>query len=308
MKSGRLFELNGSPSYPSPLESRAGKRERAAQFGLTDENEESFECNQSFPRALYANSKFKQNVNYFSPDITHLRGYELNSVNFLKKNLIKNLNSSLSYHSQQQKKRLMLNDTLPNKTNTMNTSCYGSGSNFDKSWAFYNQFMNNNTSMQVGNVDFNDIVAVSNPNKALVVINGRTTEILTANNISCDLFGYNETRLIGMKLKDLLDLDGSQDFNTQQILMETDRLDKNGRIVLCSGKIFDAIINNEDEEDEDESEDISQEKTSNLVMPISMYMLKLTDEKEPKCLCVMEPIQRVIGKFSINLKVRFNLF
>ena len=49
------------------------------------------------------------------------------------------------------------------------------------------------------------VVAVPNPNKSLVIINGRTTEILTANNISCELFGLNETNLIGRKLKDLFD-------------------------------------------------------------------------------------------------------
>ena len=59
MKSSRLNELVGSLNYPPPLERRIGKFERAAQFGLSYDNEESFECNQSFPRALQIPSKIK---------------------------------------------------------------------------------------------------------------------------------------------------------------------------------------------------------------------------------------------------------
>ena len=41
----------GTPSYPSPLDRiRTGKRERAAQLGLTPKEEKSFELNQSFPK------------------------------------------------------------------------------------------------------------------------------------------------------------------------------------------------------------------------------------------------------------------
>jgi len=77
MKSACLFEINGSPpSYPSSLDRiRTGKQERAAQFGLSDENEESFECNQSFPRALLQthHSKLSKQTN-FTPDLTRMKG------------------------------------------------------------------------------------------------------------------------------------------------------------------------------------------------------------------------------------------
>ena len=142
-------------------------------------------------------------------------GFELNSVNFLKKNLIKNHNNSILL------KNNLLNTTQPrglfdmshNCTNNFhNTSHYMSTCMFDKSWAFYNQFANTNaliaptdTNPLSGDHQHSPIVAVTNPNKALVVINGRTTEILTANNISCELFGLSETKLIGTKLKDLFD-------------------------------------------------------------------------------------------------------
>lgn len=40
----------GTPSYPSPLDRiRTGKRERAAQLGLSVSMEEQYESNQSFP-------------------------------------------------------------------------------------------------------------------------------------------------------------------------------------------------------------------------------------------------------------------
>ena len=82
--------------------------------------------------------------------------------------------------------------------------------------------------------------------------------------------------------------------------MESDRLDEHGKIVLCSGKIFDAYSDNDSADDKDSS--------TRSVIPVSIYMLKLTDEAEPKCLCAMEPVQRVTGNFSINVKVNNNLF
>lgn len=179
----------------------------------------------------------------------------------------------------------------------------------DKSWNLYNQFLNSNALLVNHNNTQNleHIMTVSNPNKALIVINGRTTEILTANNISCDLFGYSEEKLIGMKLKELLDLsDQSSGEKKPEILMESDRLDQNGRIVLCSGKIFDALTCDKSTKKSNEDTETFEEKKSveNVCkIPISMFMQKLTDEQEPKCLCVMEPIQRVVGTFGINVKV-----
>ena len=72
MKSAPLFEINAPPSSADRI--RSGKQERAAQFGLSDENEESFECNQSFPRAFtHANSKLSKQTN-FTPDLARLKG------------------------------------------------------------------------------------------------------------------------------------------------------------------------------------------------------------------------------------------
>lgn len=83
--------------------------------------------------------------------------------------------------------------------------------------------------------------------------------------------------------------------------MESDRLDENGKIVLCSGKIFDAYTNLTEEEEDHKK--LESDQTEKSVKPVSIYMLKLTDEAEPKCLCAMEPVQRVSGTFAINVKV-----
>jgi PAS domain-containing protein len=182
-------------------------------------------------------------------------------------------------------------------------------SNFDKSWAFYNQIMSSNANLaDTNHGGGGELLTVNNPNKALVVINGRTTEILTANDISCDLFGINETELIGLKLKDLLDMNEGGAVGEQPrkaALIETDKLDAHGRVVLCSGKIFDAYCCCDSLNDPAEQAAASNE--DKLKIPVSIYMLKLTDEQEPRCLCVMEPIQRIVGTFTINFKVSARL-
>lgn len=227
----------------------------------------------------------------------------------MKQNLIKNHNSSLT------NKRNYLNNTTLNLRG--DTSYLANNSNisqsiaaFDKSWAFYNQFVNTNAMISNLNLNYENeaasVGAISNPNKALVVINGRTTEILTANNISCELFGYSETKLIGAKLKDLLDLNGhSNETKAEDLLMESNRLDENGRIVLCSGKIFDAFTV---DTNNPAARTTNEEESSRAVIPISIYMLKLTDEAEPKCLCVMEPVQRISGTFAFNVKGRIKYY
>ena len=60
---GKIRASFGSPSYPSPLDRiRTGKRERAAQFGLDPSFEESFEANQSFPKAVRGKLKEENTV------------------------------------------------------------------------------------------------------------------------------------------------------------------------------------------------------------------------------------------------------
>ena len=240
-----------------------------------------------------------------------ISGCELNSVNFLKRNLLRNHNDT-SLNSKAEAaaaRRHLLNDTTFNKSQNQNVSCM-SQANAERSWMFYNQLITNSyLNLAETSQEQQQLLTVSNPNKALICINGRTTEILTANDISCDLFGYNEADLIGRKLKDLLDVDGDQlNAERKEALMETDKLDQNGRVVLCSGKIFEAYIVDPFAEAAKRGESNADSKESKLKIPISIYMLKLTDEQEPRCLCVMEPIQRIVGTFTINFKVNLFLF
>jgi hypothetical protein len=228
----------------------------------------------------------------------------LNTINFLKTTAP--LRSKKSYLFND---TVYMNSPLVDTTNQSMLVVDKNAANNNKSWLFYNHFVNTNALLEPvksaadrdsNDEDSNDLHAVNNPYKALIVVNGRTSEILTVNNVGNELFGCtSEVELIGKKLTDLLDLEESGTSSTDEtetaprktntkleILMEADRLDKQGNIVLCSGKIFDAIINN-----------------GQCRLPISVYIVKLTDEAEPKCLCVMEPIQRVIGTFAINIKV-----
>lgn len=99
MKSGRLLDLTCSPSH------LMSKRERAAQFGLNVDLEESFECNQSFPRALQLPSKLKS-ASEFSPDLNKIKCFELNSVNFVKKKL----NQTFKYKHKQKGKYFIQRD------------------------------------------------------------------------------------------------------------------------------------------------------------------------------------------------------
>lgn len=284
MRSAVFFEESRTAAAanfasPSDLLVRHGRRERAAQFGLSDEHEESFELNQSFPRLSH-----KAGPCLLTPEI---KGCELSSINFIKP-------------PTTTKKSYLLNDTVyspnPNVTTTNN-----------KSWLFYNQFVNTRALLNCSSSwsgGSGELEMVSNPNKAVVVMNGRTSEILTANDVACELFGVADDRLSGRLLRELLvassDDDDQDDLDegeaatgdeAEEILMESDRLDEQGRAVLCSGKILDALV---------------ESATTNGArrMPVSVYIVKLNDDpSEPRCLCVMEPIQRVTGSFAINLKV-----
>jgi PAS domain S-box-containing protein len=266
-KTSRLGDIidanNGaSPNYPSPLDRlRTGKRERAAQFGLSTNKEESFELNQSFP-------KIKNKCDDYSPlpqlinNSIDIKGIELNSISFLPR--FKRTFNKFGNLKNNNTKNKILNESNTN----------GSRNCFDQSWQFYNYFAND-VDIQMGES------IIKNPNKALVTINIKNSDILTANDVACELFGYSEDQLIGKKLKDLL----HANYHKKHEIMMESHLDKDGNFVLCSGKLFDAIDSN------------------GSIIPISIYMQKLTNEHQPKCLCVIEPVQKLVGKFSINLKV-----
>jgi hypothetical protein len=72
-------------------------------------------------------------------------------------------------------------------------------------------------------------------------------------------------------------------------------LDHSGRTVLCYGNIYNI---KQKQSDDDSNHSVQQ---------VSLYILKLTNEYEPKCLCVIEPVHTIVSSFLINLKVNLNV-
>ncbi|XP_015780181.1 PREDICTED: PAS domain-containing serine/threonine-protein kinase-like [Acropora digitifera] len=107
-------------------------------------------------------------------------------------------------------------------------------------------------------------------NKAILTINARTSEILTANDMAAELFSYSRQQLIGIKL---LDLFADTHKEKQETLMEQ-HVEASGAVVMVSGKVLEAI------------------DSCGIVFPVSVWMKKLTWEDEPRCIAVMEPVER----------------
>ena len=57
-------------------------------------------------------------------------------------------------------------------------------------------------------------------------------QILTANDMACELFGYEENQLVGRQLKGLLRLKSKE----QEVITET-HLEPSGQIVSLAGKV-----------------------------------------------------------------------
>ncbi|KAL4217724.1 hypothetical protein ACF0H5_022464 [Mactra antiquata] len=269
----------GSPSYPSPLDRiRSGHQERKVQLGLTPVgNNASFEGNQSFPKA----SKTKLNMPARKLNLDSFKGAELNDVSFsagfskmnFNQSGDRSLEQSIHEKSLNQSKDWSNNSSreaiqVLSREGSMNAS---SGErSMTESWSFYNH---------IGGCESGHAFpsTVRNPNKALCTINGKTSEILIANEMACELFGYEETELIGMMLKNLVKLKPRE----QGTIMES-HLESTGEMVNLSGKVVDAVDKN------------------GLILPVSMWVKKLETSREPRCLVVMEPVERTVAtvKFS----------
>jgi len=162
-KNTRLNELIGSPSYPSPLDRiRTGKRERAAQLGLEIKNEESFEANQSFPRT---NLTTKINA-----DLSPYNNIELNSISFLP-SYKKNFKKLSKNNSKKNVGSILTTSSATLSCNNSRNENMENSFELDKSWQFYNYFANADAISSSQNVS-------KNPNKALVTINGRNSEVI----------------------------------------------------------------------------------------------------------------------------------
>ncbi|KAK3579787.1 hypothetical protein CHS0354_022096 [Potamilus streckersoni] len=236
----------GTPSYPSPLDRiRLGFQDLSIQLEPSRTGEASFETNQSFPKVSKSRQDDKANK---KTSLQNFRGIGLNDVSF---------SPGLSKGSFAPSAEISLNKS------------------FAETWSFYNYIGGGDTGMVFPST-------VRNPNKAICTINSRTSEILVANEMACELFGYEEVELIGMELGKLIKLKPKK----QATICET-HLEPSGDLVEIAGKVVDAIDKN------------------GLVLPVSVWVKKLEHEmnvNQPRCLVVMEPVERTVALVKFDSK------
>ncbi|XP_077560384.1 PAS domain containing serine/threonine kinase isoform X2 [Haemaphysalis longicornis] len=114
------------------------------------------------------------------------------------------------------------------------------------------------------------------PGKAIVTIDAATTQILTANKAACALLGVPSTQVGSRRLSDFLAMKKGQ-----YALTEAD-VDASGEVVVIAGKVMDLI----DSDGE--------------VVPVSVWVRKLDSDSEPRCLVVMEPVQRTTAVVTFD--------
>ncbi|XP_076325891.1 PAS domain-containing serine/threonine-protein kinase-like isoform X2 [Tachypleus tridentatus] len=235
----------GSPSYPSPLDRlRSGRRERAAQLGLSpQEHSQPYEANQSFPSSCKTNicygvstsSPVVMNTDSIKRGINNFKGNGLNSFSFSSGGSKGSFAPSASVSHQ-------------------NMSLSGS-------WVFHNF---------VGGGQSRSVFAhtVHNPNKAVVTINAKTSEILVANKMACQLLGLSTEKLIGHQLSKYFAVKKDQYALTEPLLQS------DGELVWMSGVVMDIVDSDGD------------------IIPVSVWIQRLLVDDEPRCLVVMEPVER----------------
>ena len=75
--------------------------------------------------------------------------------------------------------------------------------------------------------------AARNPNKAIVTIDAQTSRILVANEMTCELFGYQRDDLPGMKVQKLF----TEPYGAKQQALVEQNIDSSGKTVVVSGKV-----------------------------------------------------------------------
>ncbi|XP_033105497.1 PAS domain-containing serine/threonine-protein kinase-like [Anneissia japonica] len=140
-----------------------------------------------------------------------------------------------------------------------------------QSWSFYNFIGGGQCGMSFP-------TTVYNPNKAVLTIDAKSSKILIANSMSSELFGFSTEELVGIKLSDLL----SAPNNKRQSALVEEHIETSGKVVMVSGKVMDAIDCN------------------GLVLPVSVWIKKITDDEEPRCLVVLEPVDRASALVSFD--------
>ncbi|XP_077990691.1 PAS domain-containing serine/threonine-protein kinase-like [Glandiceps talaboti] len=252
MKMGDQF---GTPSYPSPLDRiRTGRRERAAQLGLSSTANTSFELNQSFPKI--DKSKFKKDEDTATTTVQPSEPLGCTLDKFTGDEL-----HSFSFSPGHSKGTFAPSPDL-NLNFSMNSS-----------WCFYNYVGGGESGVAFP-------TTVRNPNKAIVTVEAKSSKILVANDMACELFSYKAEQLVGLKLSSLLSVANQK---KQEAMMET-HLEPTGEVVVLTGKVMDA------------------KDSTGLVIPVSLWMKQLTHDDNPKCLCVIEPVERTTAtvKFDCN--------
>lgn len=81
--------------------------------------------------------------------------------------------------------------------------------------------------------------ASRNPNKAIVTIDAHTSKILVANEMTCELFGYQRSDLCGMKVQRLF----TESYRGKQRALVEQNITASGETRLVSGKVVNANIN-----------------------------------------------------------------
>ncbi len=72
-----------------------------------------------------------------------------------------------------------------------------------------------------------------NPNKALVTIDAKSSLILVANEVACNVFGYQKCDLVGLKIQHLF----TEPYQSRQRALVEENIDSTGETVLISGKV-----------------------------------------------------------------------
>ncbi|XP_065063667.1 PAS domain-containing serine/threonine-protein kinase-like [Rhopilema esculentum] len=147
----------------------------------------------------------------------------------------------------------------------------GLNSSLNTSWQFFNF---------VGGAEVGTVFPTTtrNPNKAIITIDGRTSKILVANEIAGKLFGYLNDELCGMKMSKLFTM---KDGFKQDALLEQ-HIDVDGNIVMVSGKVVEAV------------------DCDGCIIPVSLWMKMVHSDGDPRCVAIIEPVQRAVGSFLFN--------
>ena len=96
-------------------------------------------------------------------------------------------------------------------------------------------FVHQNTSLSSPSGDTSALfpTASRNPNKAIITIDAQSSRILVANEMTCELFGYQKDELSGMKVQNLF----TEPYRAKQQALVEQNIDSSGATVLISGKV-----------------------------------------------------------------------